>query len=116
MIIGDHTALPAYSALADALEDRIVVIETERRRRLDALGDPPPDTDPEIDWNTPWYRAEARLERIHLYLHARAKRPLLAALRTAYLKTWGRNASFSYFFPQHSLDAVWRRAHARMMA
>lgn len=114
MLISDQSTARPYAALAGALEDRIVAIETARQRRLAELGEPPADTDLEFDWQLPWYRREARLEHIHLYLHERAKRPLLKALRNAYLKTWGRGARFSYFFPQHTLDTIWRRAHARM--
>lgn len=114
MLISDQSTARPYAALADAFEDRIVAIETAWRQRLDGLGEPPTGTDPELDWRLPWYRRQTRLERIHLYLHRRAERPLMKALRAAYLKTWGRGASFSYFFPQHTLAPIWRRAHARM--
>jgi hypothetical protein len=47
-----------------------------------------------------------------LYLMRRAYRPLYQALRVQYIAVWGKRCSFSYFFPQHAHDDVWRSARA----
>lgn len=89
MIVSDcSAALPEESK---RLEDRLVYLY-----RLQAKA----STDRE--WN------------LLNYLVRRARRPLYALLRAEYVRLWGKNASFSYFFPQHTFNAIARRAEDRL--
>jgi hypothetical protein len=49
-----------------------------------------------------------------LYLMRRAWRPVYAHLRARYIKLWGPKATFSYFFPEHTHNAIWHRATDRI--
>jgi len=51
-----------------------------------------------------------------LNLVRRAWRPLHHELRRQYIMLWGKNASFSYFFPQHTFNAISRQARAEIKA
>lgn len=46
------------------------------------------------------------------YMVRRAWRPLHHILRREYIKLWGKNASFSYFFPEHTFNSIARDALA----
>jgi hypothetical protein len=49
-----------------------------------------------------------------LYLMRRAWRPIYAELKHRYVKLWGPKASFSYFFPDHTHNAIWDRVTDRL--
>lgn len=48
------------------------------------------------------------------YLVRRAWRPLYGRLKSEYIKLWGKNASFSYFFPEHTFNAIAWQARKEM--
>jgi hypothetical protein len=49
-----------------------------------------------------------------LYLMRRAWRPIYAYLKARYIKLWGPKATFSYFFPEHTHNAIWHRVTDRL--
>lgn len=112
MIISDLSRHPSFAPAAQAAEDALVrLIPAEERLRA-ALPPFPPGSI-EDEWRHPAYVAEARINHVFRYLYKRAFRQLDGQLRAAYVSQWGKRASFSYFFPEHTRNPIWRRAHAR---
>ena len=63
------------------------------------------------------WHAENRPDRdmnLLTYLMRRAWRPIYNRLKREYVKIWGKNASFSYFFPRTTHDAIWHRVTDRL--